>query len=209
MPSRRLTSRKKEPPQMKWPFAARPVAPVAPPPVEVANTIGAKTFVKGDIRGDGFRIEGTVDGLVDSSGPIFIGESGVVNGCIRATDLVILGRVEGGHRGLGTSRGRPARSGDRRHRGRELPHAQGGHLPRRQPDETTRWRASRHASWRTPRCRRPARHSRPPVTSSGHRELASGALVSRSDCWPESVTTKLWTANRRTSYVAPMAVSGD
>jgi cytoskeletal protein CcmA (bactofilin family) len=161
---------------MKWPFAARPVVPVTPPPAEVANTIGAKTFVKGDLRGDGFRIEGTVDGLVDSSGPIFIGESGIVNGCIRATDLVILGRVEGdieasGHLEVGPH-GRVI--GDI---AVESFHMHKGGIFRgvsRMADEVQREPARQLASVAPP-----PRHSRPPVATSSHRELATGALVSQ------------------------------
>ncbi len=163
---------------MKWPFAARPVVPVAAPPSEVSNTIGAKTFVKGDLRGDGFRIEGTVDGLVDSSGPIFIGESGVVNGCVRATDLVILGRVEGdieasGHLEVGPH-GRVI--GDI---AVESFHMHKGGIFRgvsRMADDVQREPARQLAHASVPP---PARHSRPPTATSSHRELASGVLVSQ------------------------------
>ena len=174
---------------MKWPFAARPVSPVAsssaPGPViataaeDVANTIGAKTFVKGDLRGDGFRIEGTVDGLVDSSGPIFIGEGGIVNGCIRATDLVILGRVEGdieasGHLEVGPH-GRVI--GDI---AVESFHMHKGGIFRgvsRMNDEVQREPARALGQASIPP---PGRHSnRPPVTTSSHRELATGSLVSQ------------------------------
>ena len=172
---------------MKWPFAARPAAPVASAsassvtsaPGDSANIIGAKTFVKGDLRGDGFRIDGTVDGLVDSSGPMFIGEGGVVNGCIRATDLVILGRVEGdieasGHLEVGPH-GRVI--GDI---AVESFHMHKGGIFRgvsRMADEVQREPARQLGQASVPP---PARHSaRPPVATSSHRELATGALISQ------------------------------
>ncbi len=68
---------------------------VETPAYPFTNIIGAGTVVKGDIRAQSLRIDGTVDGLVEATGPVHIGETGAVTGCVRASDLVIMGRVEG------------------------------------------------------------------------------------------------------------------
>ena len=63
---------------------------------EIENILGASTHVRGDLKSDrGFRIDGTVEGNVDSKGPVVIGESGHVQGNISATDVIVVGKVEG------------------------------------------------------------------------------------------------------------------
>ncbi len=81
-----------------WPFRSKSGIPS----FAVENTIGAGTFVHGDLKGPGgFRIDGTVDGHVEADGPVIIGESGSVEGSIRARDVVLLGRVRGDIRATG------------------------------------------------------------------------------------------------------------
>lgn len=89
---------------------AMPLAPVAPAPAvapalleappprapTTPNTLAKGTSVRGDLRGDGgFRIDGHVDGSVESGGPVTIGESGSVSGLVRGTDVTIEGTVRG------------------------------------------------------------------------------------------------------------------
>ena len=51
---------------------------------------------RGDLSADGaFRIDGTVEGSVDSRAAVVIGESGVVRGGLRGTDVVVAGHVFG------------------------------------------------------------------------------------------------------------------
>jgi cytoskeletal protein CcmA (bactofilin family) len=69
---------------------------------QVENTIGIGTFVHGDLKGPGgFRIDGTVEGHVEADGPVIVGEKGIVEGNIRAREVVILGRVRGEVRSAG------------------------------------------------------------------------------------------------------------
>jgi cytoskeletal protein CcmA (bactofilin family) len=60
------------------------------------NTLTKGTSVRGDLRSDaGFRIDGQVDGSIESGGPVTIGESGSVSGLVRGTDVAIEGIVTG------------------------------------------------------------------------------------------------------------------
>jgi cytoskeletal protein CcmA (bactofilin family) len=63
---------------------------------EIANILEASTVVKGDLKSDrGFRIDGTIEGSVESKGAIVIGESGAVDGDVRGGDVIVVGRVDG------------------------------------------------------------------------------------------------------------------
>lgn len=63
---------------------------------EIGNILEASTVIKGDLRSDrGFRIDGTIEGSVESNGAIVIGESGAVNGDVRGGDVIVVGRVDG------------------------------------------------------------------------------------------------------------------
>ena len=63
---------------------------------EIGNILEASTVVKGDLKSErGFRIDGTIEGSVESNGAIVIGESGAVNGDVRGGDVIVVGRVEG------------------------------------------------------------------------------------------------------------------
>lgn len=76
---------------------------------EIENILGASSHVRGDLKSDrGFRIDGTIEGSVESKGPVVIGESGHVQGNISATDVIVVGRVDGnvtatGHLDIGTT----------------------------------------------------------------------------------------------------------
>jgi cytoskeletal protein CcmA (bactofilin family) len=77
-----------------WPFRREASDDI--PIYAVDNTLAPGTIVRGDVRGPGgFRIDGTVEGSVDVEGPVVIGESGAVEGVVRGTDVVVLGRVRG------------------------------------------------------------------------------------------------------------------
>ena len=63
---------------------------------EIGNILEASTVVKGDLKSDrGFRIDGTIEGSLESKGAIVIGESGAVLGDVRGGDVIVVGRVEG------------------------------------------------------------------------------------------------------------------
>jgi cytoskeletal protein CcmA (bactofilin family) len=63
---------------------------------EIGNILEASSVVHGDLRSDrGFRIDGKVEGSIESSAAIVIGESGKVTGDVRGADVIVVGRVEG------------------------------------------------------------------------------------------------------------------
>jgi cytoskeletal protein CcmA (bactofilin family) len=52
--------------------------------------------VRGDLSAEGaFRIDGTVEGSVESRAAVVVGESGTVRGLVRGTDIVVAGTVVG------------------------------------------------------------------------------------------------------------------
>jgi cytoskeletal protein CcmA (bactofilin family) len=62
----------------------------------IENVLGQSLTIRGDLTADGgFRIDGTVEGNVESKSSIVVGESGVVRGDVRGTDVVIAGTVQG------------------------------------------------------------------------------------------------------------------
>lgn len=63
---------------------------------EIGNILDAATVVRGDLKSErGFRIDGTIEGSVESNGAIVIGESGAVSGDVRGGDVIVVGRVDG------------------------------------------------------------------------------------------------------------------
>jgi cytoskeletal protein CcmA (bactofilin family) len=69
---------------------------------EIGNILEASSLVRGDLKSDrGFRIDGKIEGSVESAGAIVIGESGVVTGDVRGTDVIVVGRVDGNIRASG------------------------------------------------------------------------------------------------------------
>jgi cytoskeletal protein CcmA (bactofilin family) len=62
----------------------------------IENVIGRSCTIRGDLTAEGaFRIDGTIDGSVESQASVVIGETGVVRGSVRGTDVVIAGTVQG------------------------------------------------------------------------------------------------------------------
>ncbi len=62
----------------------------------IETMIGRSSSVTGDVRGEGaFRIDGTVDGSVESRAAVVVGESGTVRGSVSGTDVVVAGTVIG------------------------------------------------------------------------------------------------------------------
>lgn len=63
---------------------------------DIENVLGKSARVQGDLKAEGaFRIDGVVDGSVESAGPVIVGESGTVNGDVRGRDVVVAGQVHG------------------------------------------------------------------------------------------------------------------
>ena len=63
---------------------------------KVETVIGTGTSIDGNIHTKGsLRIEGKIDGLVESEGEVFIGEEGKITADINARNVVIAGSVQG------------------------------------------------------------------------------------------------------------------
>ena len=64
--------------------------------VNSSNVISKETSIKGDIKAQGnIRVEGRVEGTLDSKNKIVIGESALVIGKLNAEEAEISGKVEG------------------------------------------------------------------------------------------------------------------
>ncbi|MCH7402545.1 polymer-forming cytoskeletal protein [Belliella kenyensis] len=64
--------------------------------VNSSNVISKETVIKGDIKAQGnIRVEGKVDGTLDSKNKIVIGESAFVNGNLYSIEAEISGIVHG------------------------------------------------------------------------------------------------------------------
>ncbi|AEL24913.1 bactofilin family protein [Cyclobacterium marinum] len=64
--------------------------------VTSSNLVALGTVIVGNIGSQGnIRVEGTVDGSLDSQQKIVIGESAKVNGDVRAQDVEISGEIKG------------------------------------------------------------------------------------------------------------------
>jgi cytoskeletal protein CcmA (bactofilin family) len=62
----------------------------------IENILGRSSVIQGDLSADGaFRIDGTIEGSVSSRAAVVIGESGVVRGDVRGTDVVVAGQIVG------------------------------------------------------------------------------------------------------------------
>lgn len=60
------------------------------------NTLAKGTTITGDIISEGdFRIEGTVQGNVKTSGKVVIGRTGIINGTLKSTNADIEGKFSG------------------------------------------------------------------------------------------------------------------
>ena len=59
------------------------------------NMIGKGTIIKGDIKSDGdFRIDGTLNGSINSNGKIVVGQTGIIEGEINCQNADISGAVK-------------------------------------------------------------------------------------------------------------------
>src|SRR5262245_46554029 len=73
-----------------WPFRG------SVPTFDVDNIVGRGTHIRGELCGPGgFRIDGTVTGMIQADGPIVVGVEGYVEGNLNGRDVVVLGRVQG------------------------------------------------------------------------------------------------------------------
>ncbi len=69
------------------------VRPVAPP---IETTIGPNTHITGDIKGDGgIRVDGVVEGNIETTGNLVITESAKVLAELKANNVSISGAVRG------------------------------------------------------------------------------------------------------------------
>jgi cytoskeletal protein CcmA (bactofilin family) len=83
--------------------AAVPVTPPPPPAAEmlaavpvVRQSLGRETTVTGKLSFNApTRIDGTLHGEARASDLLIIGEEGVVEGAVRAQQLLVLGRIQG------------------------------------------------------------------------------------------------------------------
>jgi cytoskeletal protein CcmA (bactofilin family) len=63
---------------------------------EIENVLGKTVHVHGDLKAEGaFRIDGTIEGAVESKAGVVIGQSGVVRGPVQGLEVVIAGQVYG------------------------------------------------------------------------------------------------------------------
>jgi cytoskeletal protein CcmA (bactofilin family) len=82
---------------MAWGSKSESLPPAKPATRDaIENILGQSCVVRGDLTAEGaFRIDGTIEGSVESRGAVVVGESGVVRGGVRGTDVVIAGQVVG------------------------------------------------------------------------------------------------------------------
>ena len=60
----------------------------------IENILGRSCVVRGDLVADGaFRIDGTVEGSVESKAAVVVGDSGVVRGNVSGTEVVVAGQI--------------------------------------------------------------------------------------------------------------------
>jgi cytoskeletal protein CcmA (bactofilin family) len=79
---------------MAWRSKADSGRAASSEPIE--NVLGQSLVIHGDLSASGgFRIDGTVEGSVESKAAIVIGESGIVRGDVRGTDIVVAGQIVG------------------------------------------------------------------------------------------------------------------
>ena len=76
-------------------FSARKPKPIAAPVID--SLLGKEVFLKGEIQAGSrsLRIEGSVEGLIHSTGEVSIAPGGLVKGTILAKHLVVTGRAIG------------------------------------------------------------------------------------------------------------------
>ena len=143
----------------------------------IENVLGRSCTVRGDLSAEGaFRIDGTVEGAVESRAAVVVGESGVVRGIVRGTDVVVAGTVVGDVILLGAPRdpGQGANRGG--HQRQEHAHRD----RRRVPRGRAAWAARPAASLTRPTSaarspQSPSRHAAPVADKRSRRRPRSGA----------------------------------
>ena len=76
---------------------SRREGPAAPPdPSAVETVLGKGTEFKGDVKSSAsIRIDGRLEGSVQTSGDLIIGESGTVTANVEAASILVAGEVQG------------------------------------------------------------------------------------------------------------------
>lgn len=68
----------------------------------IENILGKSLVIRGDLAADGaFRIDGTIEGSVESHSAVVIGETGLVRGDVSGSDIVVAGQILGNVRSTG------------------------------------------------------------------------------------------------------------
>lgn len=63
---------------------------------KITTLIGHETSIIGNIKSDGIlRIDGKIDGGIEATGDVILGETSIVNGDIKAINTVIAGELKG------------------------------------------------------------------------------------------------------------------
>ena len=63
---------------------------------QIENVLGPTSLVRGNLTADGpFRIDGWVEGAVESRATIVIGETGAVRGDVTGLEIVVAGKITG------------------------------------------------------------------------------------------------------------------
>jgi cytoskeletal protein CcmA (bactofilin family) len=63
---------------------------------QIENVFGRTSLVRGNLSADGaFRIDGWVEGAVESRSMIVIGESGAVRGNVTGSEIIVAGKITG------------------------------------------------------------------------------------------------------------------
>jgi len=63
---------------------------------KIENVVGRSCVVHGDLIADGaFRVDGTIEGSVESKASVVVGESGAVKGNVKAIDVLVAGKIHG------------------------------------------------------------------------------------------------------------------
>jgi cytoskeletal protein CcmA (bactofilin family) len=63
---------------------------------KIENVVGRSCVLRGDLAADGaFRIDGSIEGSVESKAAVVVGESGAVKGNVSAVDVLVAGKIHG------------------------------------------------------------------------------------------------------------------
>jgi cytoskeletal protein CcmA (bactofilin family) len=77
---------------MSWSSKKEPTPTVD----KIENVVGRSCTVKGDLFAEGaFRVDGTIEGSVESKASVVVGESGAVKGNVKAVDVLVAGKICG------------------------------------------------------------------------------------------------------------------